>query len=331
VNLIILLVLPFIVYFFSYLYLAFYHGKIFIFNTIVHESGKYTLLEDIFYASHFLGHIPICIVLGLIFVGTYLCLTEVDIDAIKHIKLQRQIFYMVLFLMLSIFISLWNFGSQDTWAFVAQKKQSLNVYTQGGAWNLHFPSSAMLFLLIPIYLFLGKIIFKKKIHLNSLGIAYINWGLILFLSFTLFLNRHALETVFTMWTDPRYLAHSVRELATFPLTYFPLPLFFFLRTEKSDTQGQMHANRGFRIFIFVLAVLFLWGLIYQIYIPLTVGVEDLAQKPSFAKGGKLGVPYLLASHYFEHFLDTIFFYFLCVILYGLALRRNGFAQNKVEK
>ena len=37
------------------------------------------------------------------------------------------------------------------------------------------------------------------------------------------------------------------------------------------------------------------------------GVGTLAQKPEFAKGGELSVIYLLASHFFEHFLDTIFF------------------------
>ena len=66
----------------------------------------------------------------------------------------------------------------------------------------------------------------------------------------------------------------------------------------------------------VLTVLFLLGLFYQSYISLAAGIGELAQKPYFAKNGKLGIPYLLASHYFEHFLDTVYFTLLCLVLYS---------------
>ena len=54
---------------------------------------------------------------------------------------------------------------------------------------------------------------------------------------------------------------------------------------------------------------------HQASVSLSHGVGNLAQERAFARGGPLGIPYLLASRYFEHFLDTIFFvffFFVCL-------------------
>jgi hypothetical protein len=76
-----LISLPIIAYGVSYLVLALYHGKIFIFTTIVHEGGTHTLTRTIFYASHFLVHVPVHTVLAFLFTGTFLCLTGESIAA----------------------------------------------------------------------------------------------------------------------------------------------------------------------------------------------------------------------------------------------------------
>lgn len=59
---------------------------------------------------------------------------------------------------------------------------------------------------------------------------------------------------------------------------------------------------------------------YQSWTALEAGIPELAQKPSFAAEDGLGIPYLLASHYFEHFLDTCFFALLCLMLCSPAIR-----------
>ncbi len=51
------------------------------------------------------------------------------------------------------------------------------------------------------------------------------------------------------------------------------------------------------------------------------GVGDLTQRPDFARDGGLSVPYLLASHFFEHFLDSLFFAALCVLI-GVGSTRS---------
>ena len=64
----------------------------------------------------------------------------------------------------------------------------------------------------------------------------------------------------------------------------------------------------------VAAVLFLVGFVYQVVISLANDVGSLAQRPDFAKGGELSIAYLLASHYFEHVLDSLFFALLTLLL-----------------
>lgn len=114
------------------------------------------------------------------------------------------------------------------------------------------------------------------------------------------------------------MAHSVRELATFPLTYFPLPLYFLLKNERvlPKTPGQV--SHKLILLIALLSMGFALGLVYQASVSLSHGVGNLAQKPAFAKGGQLGVPYLLASHYFEHFLDTAFFLLFTLFVFNLT-------------
>lgn len=312
-----LIILPIITYIVSYFYLAFYHGKIFIFSTIVHEGGTHTLLQSMFYASHFLGHIPVHTLLAFLFTGTYLCLTGNGVITYSKKKELTLLISLILFLVSSFILSLCVFGFEDTFAFMAQGKQSDRVYAEGGSWNLHLPSTMLLFFMMPAYLYSIIILSGRCIRPNAGGLSYISFAFLLLFLFTFFFNRNSIDAFVLTWRDPRYLAHSVRELLTFPVAYFPVPLYFMLKGEKNREASEKNKVHGtFFYFIVFLATTFLLGVIYQSYIPITKGIGSLAQKPAFARGGNLGIPYLLASHYFEHFLDTIYFTLLCLLLHG---------------
>jgi hypothetical protein len=317
-----LIALPVLTYAASYLYLALYHGKSFLFNTVVHEGGTYSLLQSLFYASHYLGHVPVHIVLAFFFTGCYLCLSGDNPGRWTKRKIQMLSAVFVLFLVSTAILSITVFGYEDTFSFITQKKQGVGIYRDGGAWNLHLPSTVLLFVFIPVYIYVVKKICDKNVLVGTRGMGYLAFGFALFLSFTFVLNRHNItETLCLISSDPRYLAHGVRELLTFPLTYFPIPLYFFLREEKERGLASGSAvDRKLAAGIIFLLIIFMAGLFYEASIPLSKGIDNLAQRPAFAKGGKLGIPYLLASHYFEHFLDTIFFALFCLLLYGFASR-----------
>jgi hypothetical protein len=320
IGLIWLLILPLAVYFFSYIYLAVYHKKLFLFNTIVHESGKYTLLEDIFYASHFLGHVPVLTFLAFYFVGVF-AVFNVPVPKKNTAKFVIILISSIIFLLgVSYLLSVKFFGIKDTLDFIMQLKQSESISQKGGSWLLHLPSSIMLFLLIPPYIFYVMRLTAVPAAANKKFNWYIIFGIILFFAFTAFFTADFFGSLKLVWTDPRYLAHSVRELATFPVTYFPIALFFlFGKSHLNSLPSQNCSNNSKYMILFTLT--FIGLLIYQMYVSLTAGIGQIAQKPAFAESGSLSICYLLASHYFEHFLDTIYFTLLCLLLYNIAFIR----------
>jgi len=321
---IILLFIPIGVYILSYVYLAFYHGHIWIFDTIVHESGQHTLLKTILYASHFLGHIPVHTVLALFFTGIFLSLSQ---PCHNPVSLRINLVLCVglsLFLALCIFISIHLWGQQDTINFIAQQKQSEVIYGQGGSWNLHLPSTMLQFLLIPVYIYAAKLLFRQNIIVNHTGIVYMLLSLFFFFIFSYINNPQLMANMKNVWQNPRYLAHSIRELMTFSATYYPIPLFFMLRHHQKysgRTEGG-HQKQNQKFLMIFLGAAFLILVAYQAYVPLTKGIGTLAQKPSFAKSGQLTITYLLASHFFEHFLDTIYFSLVCIIFYFFSFKKQ---------
>jgi hypothetical protein len=55
----------------SYLFLACYHQNPNIFNVIIHENGRLTLLETIFTFDHVLGQLPMIFLFPFFLVGAY--------------------------------------------------------------------------------------------------------------------------------------------------------------------------------------------------------------------------------------------------------------------
>jgi len=321
INLNFLIAFPIVAYLISYLYLAHYHGSLLLFNVVIHENGKYSLLQTIFYASHFLGHIPVHTVLAFIFMGYFLGLTGKSRNPYPPETSKKLAWVLMVFLVLSLILSLVLFGARETFNFIAGRTQGRGVVGDGGSWDLHLPSLALLIFFVPVYLYLVLKYFQVNLEPNARGLFYLLAGFLLLAGFNYLYNRNDIFILMRIWTDPRYLAHGIRELATFPVTYFPVPLYFILKREKSAFRSTGEKKHWvLKLFLLVFFVIFLAGLSYEVWAALSNGIGELAQKPAFAHGGRLGIPYLLASHYFEHFLDTVYFTLLCLIMYGLAAK-----------
>jgi hypothetical protein len=310
------------------LYLAWYHRQLFLFHTIVHEGGTYTFLQTLFYASHFLGHIPMLTVLAFFFTGFMICLAVPRHTGCLHLDKKYIFLILLVFVCGTAVFSIIEFGQSDTWAFISQKKQSVITYEQGGSWNLHLPSTIMQLFLMPVYLYVAKKILRRPIYLNGNGAGHLLLGIFLLVTGTLSFNNDILIALSAVIFDPRYLAHSVRELATFPLIFYPLPLYIILRYSLESQLGNRTEEIWLRPLLAAFAVVFVVGFCYQALVPLREGIGNLAQKPDFARGGKLNVAYLLASHYFEHFLDTVYFCIVCLLMYtGFSCKRNVPYEN----
>lgn len=317
-----LIALPLGAYMLSYVYLAIYHERPWLFGTVVHEGGTYTLLQTIFYASHMLGHVPSLTVIALLFSGTSLMLLRPETRWRASPLVWAAI--LAVFLALCALTAFAVFGREDTLAFVMQTRQGAAIYAEGGSWNLHLPSTMLLFAGVPGYLFVVARILKIPLRPSRQGARLLLAAAALTIIFTGLFNGDPLGAVMTAWTNPRYLAHSVRELATFSLTYFPLPLSLLALGSPAIAPAQRDSRHRFA-WIAVLLGVTVAALAYQCYIPLAAGIGELAQKPPFAKTGTLSVPYLLTSHYFEHVLDTIYFTILTLLLWSFATRRRDAA------
>jgi len=194
---------------------------------------------------------------------------------------------------------------------------------QGGSWNLHLPSTLTQFVAIPLHVLVVRHLLGYPVRPSGSGARIAAASAILFVAMNLVVNAREPATITAAWTSPRYLAHSVRELATFPITYYPLPLWLLLRGE-ARTDARPPLDRRIVRAALLAGALLPPAIALQTWIPLSVGIDELAQKPSFAHSGRLGIAYLLASHFFEHFLDTLLFTLTCLLAVGA---RRGSARH----
>jgi hypothetical protein len=312
----VLLAVPVLTYLSSYVYLAFYRRTPWLFHSIIHESGEYTLLESVFYVSHFLGHVPVVTFLALYFTGVTVSLIGPATGTHVRSWIPPAV-GLLLLLASSVVLSFIAFGSDDTLGFLLQQKQSVVRYEQGGAWNLHFPSTISQLLLIPLTIILAGRSFGIAIQPDARGRRLVLISILFLFAFTWLVNANDLRVPLQIWSNPRYLAHSVRELLTFPLIFYPLSLYLFLKYSRPAS-----TRTRFPLWAAPLAFLFIVLFTYQSVVSLQAGIGNLAQKPAFAQGGNLSIPYLLASHYFEHFLDTVYFFLLCWLFYSLIQARS---------
>ncbi len=309
-NPLLLLSVPLATYVASYIYLALFHGKFWLWDTVVHEGGTLTLLQTTFYASHFLGHIPSLTIIAFLFASWYKVLTPIEGPFRFSLKWLSAA---LAFVVSCLFYSLWQFGKEETLAYLFLNRQSVTRAEPGGSYLLHLPSTLSLVVLIPLFIALIAYIFRRQVawqatHLKSIAITTV-----ITVAFALLITLNSTTLILHSLIDPRYLAHSVRELATFPLTFFPIPLALWL---ASQSPAKRSLSLTPRRPLLILTALALPLLLIQIWVPLSIGISDLAQKPSFSEG-PLSISYLLASHYFEHVLDSIFFIFLCLAIIPL--------------
>ena len=322
-----LLLIPASVYLASYAYLGLYHGRAWLWSTVVHESGRYTLLETTFYASHFLGHVPVLVTLAVTAAGSWLWLSPVP--PVRSRRLTTAVAAGLLLLLVgSAAVAVGHFGGEDTAAFVLQQRQRPDLDVEGGSWNLHLPSTLIQLALIPVAVWLARRLWARPVACSRRGLGLLALAAISVVAITAVANSDPVAALTELWRDPRYLAHAVRELATFSLTYYPIPLAVLLAREAL-TSGRSGLRRCPDLAIAAAAVACAVGVGWMVAVSLSHDIGTLAQRPEFAHGGRLSISYLLASHAFEHVLDSVFFTLLTLLLVWLPRRGSQWGGEAV--
>jgi len=302
-----LLAVPLLTYAVSYFYMALFHNQWWLWNAVVHESGKLTLLATALYASHFLGHFPSLMIIAVLLTAWLRVLTPDTPPARCDTRWLGAAF---VFVALCFVGSVWYFGWNDTLDYLFLRKQSDVRNEPGGSFLLHLPSTLSLVILLPLYLATALWAFGKRIVWRPREAVVVVAATICALLVAL-LTSGSVSSIAHALTDPRYLAHSARELATFPLTFFPIPLALWFGRLANGEIGT-----SAKWWLLSLAALSVPLLAYQVWLPLQVGVSELAQQPGFSTE-PLPLGYLWSAHNYEHVLDTAFFSLICLSLYGL--------------
>jgi hypothetical protein len=329
----ILLAMPLLYGLAAYIYLAFWHGKPWLLTTLIHENGRLTLAGSLFYFDHFLACVPMILFFALCAAGGFALgapLPESVAPARARFLAVNMLLPVPLYLGV-IFMASWQVaGWQRTLDYSLQSIERDGVLSPGGSWNQLQLSN------IPIGL--GTIAAAFALGRSWSGAQHEPPGRLVRAGRVFLVVAFAVAVGLSLlwwpgweaFLNPRWLAHSVREHATYPLTAIPIALACILATHAyviRQTGGSTAFTLRMPLLALVLLGLGVALLAGQLLVLRRTDVLAIAQKPAFAPEG-LSVGYLLASHVFEHFLDFVFIAPLSAGLYALlvwlaTLRRRG--------
>jgi len=317
-----LFAVPLVYFVLAYAYLVRWHGKLWLMNTIVHENGRLTLLESLFYFDHFVSHIPMIAIFALCAAGGMAITERIPLAVgISHraSHLAGVMLGAALCLAAISFLgALLTVGWQRTLDYCLQRIERDGIMSPGGLWNqLQLSNVPIALGTVGLGLAIQRSVphsqFTRDAGLSTAGIILVSLAVAIMAGMSLF--------TWQSWAalrNPRWLAHSMREVATFPLTGVPIALAATVLVQSalgSEGVWSMRISNLSAVLLGFAALIVATELI----IIRNVRILSIAQRPAFA-GERMTVLYLLASHVFEHALDFVFMGLLAGGAYALACR-----------
>lgn len=321
--------IPVLVLIGAYLHMTIQYDKIWLFNTVVHENGKYTLLEVIFYFRHFLWEFPIKTVYAFMIVGIFYYYgspistglnTENSLISNHKIIMSASVFLSIV--IFSFVVTANQLGFHETLLEVAQFRRSeLHPLLFGAHWRNHFLSNIAMYTtsisMVVFYRFIiGDNLGKRRYFSLLLPITAI-----FFILMTLF---------FGINTDPftihSYLGHQLREIFGTDLSItMPLMIGILVHLESKydsgirQTQGNNPKERQKairRIICWLIPTVVIAG--FLILKVLTFNISREISRLGSTEGWS--ITDLFAWHFFEHSLDYIYTCSLVYFLYLFTLK-----------
>lgn len=321
--------LPAIIIIGAYIYMSVRYDKLWLFNTIVHERGKYTLLEVIFYFRHFLWEVPIKILYSLFVVGIcsyYGSPTRVICDfKDEDIPVRKMLVsgaLAIAIVLLSIFMTAYDYGFREAIAGLFQYRvHELRPLKLGSHWRNHFLSSIVFFSASAIFVLLYRILSQGGYWIRRRFSILYPVSVASFIFFTFFFG-----VTMDPFKTPSYLGHQLREIygTDIPITMF-LMMGIILHLENKyysgkitiDKKARHNRERNF-------AHLFYWSIpAFSISLFLIAKVLSLDVSGEINQLGNTqgwSVLDLFAWHFFEHSLDYVFGASLVYSLYLSKIR-----------
>ena len=264
------------------------------------------LYAPYFYFDHFIGVVPMITFFALCAAGGVALGNPISSAADRSCAKAISLFllgFVFLLVVLSFGASIYLAGWQRTLEYATQQIERDGILSTGGNWNqLQLSNLPMAVSIIGVGSAMGMacadVGSHDKTNLRVMGIVCVVLALGGGLSLTVFSWPGG-----EAFLNPRWMAHSIREIATYPLTALPIAFASIGVVEQylSGCRGWILRLRPWSVTLFVSGILLL---IIQLFLLRNANILAIAQKPDFAAHG-LSIPYLLSAHVFEHFLDFV--------------------------
>ncbi len=241
-------------------------------QTIVHEDGKRTLLETVFYFEHALGELPVEVILSIAVAGAALWFAK------PRFPRNSSVFIALLLAAITVdatlVIGAWRtVGPETTEQFLLQNHTRDGAPPEFGShWRYHLLSEASLMLLPAAMLRFWAPVGHRR-WASAAGVAA-------FLAACLIFGVNRLP-----FSDPRYLGHQARETFTHALVTIPLALWLCLSLSEPSV-------KTFRWSWPVEATGCGLLMLYQVGGVVLTGSREHAQTHDVVR--------IVCSHFFEH-------------------------------
>lgn len=267
----------------AFVILCVQHSTAWPWNVVVHEDGRRTLLDTIFYFDHATGELPLDLLLSAAVAGAMLC--AFPAPAARPLGILAA----VCLILDAIIIA----GAKERALYLFQfhtRDQEPMVY--GSHWHYHFLSQAALMLL-------------------PLVLVSIRYNRVLVAAWTIFA---ALSIVFGIssetFRNARYLGHQARELFTHTLVTIPLAAYLTWRTHSCVPGSHSCERPGLN---WKPALAFLTISTYLAAGVLLTGARHHAQSADWTA--------VICAHFFEHTFSYLVVPTHALLFYLLGARR----------
>ena len=317
----------------AYAYLSVRHNTLWVFDTVVHENGRYTLLETIFYFGHFMWEVPIKALYALFLVGLFYWLgptrkdqTDPPVAPVSAGAVRFSLGVVVAMLLVSFAAAAYAVGLKETLiGFLQYRTSELRPVQFGSHWHNHFLSNIVLFTTSALFVQLYRQDMGNRGRFSSFFYA----GSAAFVVLTVIFGVSG-----DPFMEPSVILHQTREIlgSDLPVT---LPLSvgtrLFLERKYSPgivgTKGSRGHGAGYH------ARLFAWGIpagAITLFLTLrTLGLKAAGEIDRIAGAASENYVFdYFAWHVFEHTLDYVFVVSLVSALYLITIRLRSVSQNE---
>jgi hypothetical protein len=327
IPLIICIFIPSLLLVGAYIRMAIFHGRLWLFDTIVHENGRYTLLEVIFYFRHFCWEMPMKALYSMFIVGAFLYYGK-PVSGTKetHTVIPSRLILLsglavFLLVSISIIMTIKDTGFRETMLGLLQYRTSeLKPPDFGSHWRNHLLSNVVLFSASALFILYYRLNCYSGQWMKRQFSSFmpLSLGLFVLLTFVFGLTTDPFKT-------PSYIGHQLREIfgTDIPITML-ITIGVMICLERKYDKGCIKNNESMENspasyiqHIIVWSIFTFIPTFFLIAKVLTFDFSDEIERLGGTEGWS--TMDIFAWHFYEHFLDYLFVISLVVFLYLIVL------------